>query len=187
MLKKNNFSKLTKKRIVVVTAIIVSVLIISLMIILKSIGILREFFPLKKQTFDSYKEFREITSDYFPDVLPSSASNTKYYYYEGHFDRVYAVSTSLSDEDFDKIINPYNSFFKIFDNKIENIKLEDTFIERENISFLINLIDDKSNYMIAKYVDVPGGSHTRVKYGVIVDQKQGNIIIFCCEDSDLLP
>lgn len=176
-----------KKKVVVISVILISLLVILLMMVLNTLGILREFFPLEKKKFDSYNEFRMSTSDYFPDELPPSASDTKYYYYEGHYDRIHAMSTFLSDEDIDKVFSNYKSRFKIFSDKIENVKLDDAFIERENLSFLSNLIDGKGNYKIFKYVNVSGGTYSRVKKGLIYNQKQGHVIIFYYEDSNLMP
>ena len=172
-------------------------------------GFLVDYIPYTKTNFRSYEEFRERTHNYFPDALPSSARDIKYYFYEGKLDEFYAVGFTADMQDYEEIKNHYAEYFEEFRKKrphvsflngesfesyiqkyepsdrYKNLEVSPNFIQEENLDFLNDMMNDNiSNYIIIDYI---GGENTERKTisGVIVNEGAGEIIIF--EGQDVFP
>lgn len=145
---------------------------------------LKELFPYTKTSFESYKDFREITDNYYPDEQPASASDIKYYFYEGHFDDRSAVSFIVDEKDLKHLEDHYTAYFDKFDTKIMNRTIQKTFTSSEGIEYLDTFLNERiQDYRIVAYITSGSGSDVKDSMGVICNDKTGEFIIFSSRDA----
>ena len=142
----NKKSKLRSigKRIVLLSGIGVGGIFLTLLILF----MVQFIIPYTKTNFKSYEAFREKTHNYYPDELPASASEIKYYYYNGKFDNFSAVAFTVNAQDFANLRERYTIYFKQFrfnssygSARYENQTIPENFLKEETVEFLNDMMD----------------------------------------------
>lgn len=145
------------------------------------IGILKIFFPIEKRNFDEYIEFRKNTSTFFPDDMWDSAQNIKYYYYDGSLKEINVLSVELDNDDLNDALEQYDVFFVGDRKKLcknDNNILTSEFLNSESIYFLNGFINAQvEEFRIHHYYKL-SDSEFDTMYGVFVNKKNNQIIIF---------
>ena len=145
-----------------------------------------------KQTwFMSYDNFKKkAEASLFPDELPSSAKDNKYYYYTSHFDSKIGVSFDLEDEkEYTKMKEDCR--LEIVSNSVEaeNFKyimdepFTNDFTEEGNLEFLFDLTENSSSaYQIIAYEYMVAPQKDR-RAGMLCNDDTQEIIIFSYKDA----
>lgn len=146
--------------------------------------------PYTKTNFKSYEAFREMTHNFYPDEQPASATEIKYYYYDGAFDDFSAVAFTVDAQDFASLSQWYTEYFQQFEDssgdgyvRYENQALPENFIQDKNLDLLSDMIDGNiSDYKIVEYTG-SGNSETKTMLGAIGNESTGQFIIFFGKDA----
>lgn len=94
-----------------------------------------EIIPHTKTDFASYEEFREATFDYFPDQLPDSAREIRYYTYVGKMDNISAIAFVVDEQDYVLVSDRYKAFFFDYDSRYENQVCTNQFVQDQQLLF----------------------------------------------------
>ncbi|MBO4864408.1 MAG: hypothetical protein J5517_08580 [Eubacterium sp.] len=139
----------------------------------------KKLIPVTFTDFKSYKAFRKIAFDFFPDELPGSSNNIVYYYYRGYFDEIILVSFDIeNNNEAEELIKNYKQWFKKYSDEYhkDNIKITDKIIKSEKLEYLENYIDRQNDNLLLYYVYYPGESDTR--RGIIKDNNNHFVIFY---------
>ena len=157
--------------------------------------LLKNHISFTKTFFLSYRSFKYDAGGWlFPDELPSSARDIKYYHYIAYLDPKNGVSFVVEDEkEYQEMKDSFVSkYSKCRDSwsEVEEIEflsdqpLTSDFVAEEEIEFVKKLMtNDESDYILWEYydfeVDREGTDNTD---GVICNDITHEIIIFECEE-----
>ena len=150
---------------------------------------LKPAIPRTKTNFNTYEAFREETFDFFPDRLPVSAHDIKYYSYSGDFDNSYGVSFSLESQDYTSLQAQYEEWYKKETADINweethiNEKLTNQFSKDAYFSTLESLAhEDINNYQIICYIrSICDGIST--SFIILGNEQTYNMIVFYSRDA----
>ena len=153
------------------------------------------YIPFTRTFFLDYNSFYNKNDKWlFPEELPLSVHDVKYYYYTGHCDKKSGVTFVVEDvKEYQEMKEFFSSKFsesKVSLSKVENIQflsdqsLTSDFIDEEEIEFVNKLImNGEGDYNIWEYMDskVDGDGIDYID-GVICNDITHEIILFTCKD-----
>ena len=160
-------------------SLIIVLLVIVVLVMFSYNFFLKRYIPVTITDFKSYKSFRNMTVDFFPDNLPDSSQNVKYYYYRGHFDYLWILSFELNDsKERDDLLNKYKEWFNRYDrnNCKENIELSEKIIKEEKIEYINDYIESIDDSRMLYYAKHEGEFDT--KRGVITDNMDKFVLFY---------
>ena len=150
---------------------------------------LREYIPNTKINFRNYNSFHnKMKIDIFPDELPTSVRDIRYYYYTGYNDSKAGIAFIVEDEtEYKKFKDAYLSEYLDYIRSVaggDNIQyvfdqpLTDEFLQKEEVEFLKELLENNINdYQIQGFQDIDQIVINRTD-GVLYNDFTNEIIIF---------
>ena len=121
---------------------------------------------------------------HFPEKLPTSAENPRYYYHAGLLDKKYGVSFALDMEDYQNMKEDYLRFFKEQEESMsgnfyefdEKVTME--FLEDEELGYLKPLFHGREDsYQMLAYAIWPS-AHSSYYLGGVISNNDSNEMIF---------
>lgn len=183
------FSKV--KKVICITILCIFLAFLLCILFLWRLGI----WPWTQRWFISYNSFRQWTGGVavpYPEELPSSAEDIKYFYYTGWFDIQTGISFTVSDEDYHKLKESLElSFFTDHSGDLPfdedymlDGKVTPDFLEEEGIEYLGEVfLDTPAHYKILVYQgDVKGGQSCFLQ-GIFYNDDTNEIVMFGFKDA----
>lgn len=168
-------AKLNNKalRIVIILSSLLCILVVSLLYK----KVFSDYLIIPKTEFDNYSEFRSMVFDFFPQNLPSSAHNQKYYVSKLYMDEKIVCSFCLNNEDSIEIEKFYNTFFNQKNKPdIKDNRVNESFLKNNHLELLREYMDS-NNYNFLHFVEYPG-EHYNQYYGLIHEDNKNQYIVF---------
>jgi len=152
-------------------------------------GFLKNVVPHTRTYFLSYSSFRrEEQAAFFPDQLPASTKNVRYYCYRGNQDSKIGVAFIIEDDD---EYNEMKAFYReqyigsspedkeeLYQRYLMNQPLTVQFMDENDLVFIEELLlNDVSNYKIVGSKNLKQDIWNRIE-GVVCNDVTQEIIVF---------
>ncbi len=171
-------------------------------------------FPYTRRWFINYSTFKNKTAgtlEHYPQELPASAENIKYFYYTGWFDKKTGISFTINKEEYQKFketsLYSYTADKEKYQEEFQHAKDEyilkkrdnepedwewymfdgevtSDFLVEEELDYLNNIFHDAAgDYTVVAYKKVASAGESCYLSGIFCNDSTNEIVLFAFKDT----
>ena len=151
-------------------------------------------FPYTRRWFINYSAFKNKTAgtlEHYPQELPVSAENIKYFYYTGWFDKKTGISFTINKEEYQKFketsLYSYTADKEKYQEEFQHAKDEYILKKRDNEpedwEWDIIFHDAADDYTIVVYKKVESAGESCYLSGIFCNDSTNEIVLFAFKDT----